>query len=355
MWTMQRPRTCVVGAGGIGGTIAAYLARAGRDVVVVDPWVEHVEAIRSHGLRVQAPDGGVQVAMEAVLPEEVTTTDRTCDLVVIAVKAHATPAALEWVRPWLAPDVTIVCAQNGITEDGLSSRVASGSVLGCVVMLGAEFFEPGVVRRTTPAESGSLVLGSLDGNGTSRAVAAARVLRAVGKVEVAGEIWRPLWSKLTRNVMTNGIAALTGGTTRTLWSQDRFLPSVIAAARETAAVAAAAGVVLEPVAGVVPGSLLLRADQDPRAHREVAERLRAFALEPTAERDHLPSMLQDVRKGRITEVDAINGYVVEHGSALGVATPVNAVIVRHVHRLEAGEIDIDPSNVDLLREVVESA
>lgn len=344
------PRILVVGAGGIGGTIAGYLARSWRDVTVVDAWDRHVESIRRKGLRIVAPGGTFTLRMRAYTPDDLPAEAGPFDVLIVAVKAYDTMAALECAAPRLGAAATVLCAQNGITELAASRVVTADRIVGCVVTLAAEFSQPGTVHRTSPEGWPVLTIGALRGRGGSDLHALADLLAPVGEIRISSDILAELWSKLARNAMTNGIAALTGATTRVLWSDARFLPVVIDAAAETVAVARADGVDVPPIAGVAPAPLLLAArDGDPSAMREVAHRLRAFAYERTAERDHAPSMLQDARKGRRTEVDEINGWVAERGRAVEVATPVNTAIVENVHRLERGELRIHPDNIELLR------
>lgn len=342
-------RVLVCGAGGIGGTIAGYLARAGHSVVAIDPWHAHVAAMNADGLLVESVAGAFRVNLPALLPENHDLVGEDVDLAVIAVKAYDTETAYRWAAPHLAAGGAFVCAQNGITE-GLVGALSPGRVIGCAVTLAAEFAEPGVVKRTSPEGWPAFTIGELNGGTSSRVRTVARALEAVGEVTVSDDVAAHLWSKLARNAMTNGLAALTGGTTRVLWSDPGYHPFVIAAAAETARVARAAGVTITPIAGRITAEALIGAlDGDIADKREVARLLTEFAVERTAERDHLPSMLQDAMKGRRTEIDDINGHVVRHGRILGIQTPVNQRIVELVHALERGELLIDSGNLGLLK------
>jgi 2-dehydropantoate 2-reductase len=342
-------RVLVCGAGGIGGTVAGYLVRGGHSVVAIDPWHEHVAAMNADGLLVESATGAFRVNLLALLPEEHDRVGEEVQLAVIATKAYDTESAYRWAAPHLAADGTFICAQNGITE-GLVGALSPGRVIGCAVTLAAEFAEPGVVKRTSPDGWPAFTIGELDGGGSARVLTVASTLEPVGEVTVSDDVATHLWSKLARNAMTNGLAALTGGATRVLWSDPSYHPFVISAAAETARVAMAAGVTISPIAGRITAKALLGAlDGDISQRREVARLLTEFALERTAERDHLPSMLQDAMKGRRTEIDDINGYVVRQGRILGIKTPVNTRIVELVHALERGELAIDPANIDLLQ------
>lgn len=342
-------RVLVCGVGGIGGTIAGYLVRREHSVVAIDPWHAHVEAMNAKGLLVESDAGAFRVKLPALLPEEHDRVGEKVDLAVIAMKAYDTEMAYRWTAPHLAAGGTFVCAQNGITE-GLVDALSPGRVIGCAVTLAAEFAEPGVVKRTSPEGWPAFTIGELNGGSSPRVGTVASALEAVGEVTVSDDVAAHLWSKLARNAMTNGLAALTGGTTRVLWSDPMYHPFVITAAAEAARVARAAGVTISPIAGRITAEALLGAlDGDIRERRELARLLTEFALERTAERDHLPSMLQDAMKGRRTEIDDINGHVVRQGRILGIQTPVNKRIVELVHALEHGELAIDPGNLDLLQ------
>lgn len=347
----MQPHIMVVGTGAIGGTLGAYLHRAGRNTTLVDPWFTHVERVRRDGLRVESPDEDFRVHPRLLHVDQLDQVEREVDVLVIAVKAYDTEWAYRLAAPYLSPEAAVLCAQNGVVEDHIVRYVAPERIVGCVVSVAAEIFEPGFVRRTLAGEWPTLTLGELAGPGISERVTRLQELFApAGDIRANQDIMGELWSKLALNAMTNGTGALTGATTRTLWGDDRFLPVAVSAAAETAAVADAAGVRIEPVFGRIPiPTLLATYAGDGDASAEVADILRTIAQERTGARENKPSMLQDHLKGRRTEIDYINGYVVDHANRLGMEAPTNGRITDLVRALERGDLVQSLDNVDALR------
>ncbi len=145
----------VVGAGAIGGTLAHHLARSGHSVAVVDADVAHIDAIRADGLVVVRD--GVRTATPvdlAVTPDDPAGPE-SVGRVILAVKAQATDAALDWVAPRLADDGFVVSLQNGLNEQRIADRVGSDRTVGAFVNLFADVVGPGEVRDGGRAPSSS--------------------------------------------------------------------------------------------------------------------------------------------------------------------------------------------------------
>src|SRR5436309_9802941 len=131
----------VYGAGAIGGVTGAALARAGRDVLLVDRAADHVAAVNASGLTIDgAPGGGFTARVRAVTPDALGSGLR---LVLLAVKAHHTPDALDGVEPRLAADGVVVSLQNGLNEELIAARVGAARTVGCLVNWAADWVAPG--------------------------------------------------------------------------------------------------------------------------------------------------------------------------------------------------------------------
>ena len=130
----------VIGAGAIGGTLGAHLARAGHDVLLCDVDAEHVAAIRAHGLRIEGPVEEFTVAVPAVTPDELP--DRI-DRAIVAVKSHHTPAAAQLLRDRLAPEGYVLTVQNGLTADVLVDALGADRVISSFINVGADYLGPG--------------------------------------------------------------------------------------------------------------------------------------------------------------------------------------------------------------------
>lgn len=298
----------MIGAGAIGGLLGGLLAKGGCRVWLLDTWEDHIAAIRENGLILQREGDEVDVVQLAA-----TTQDPDIDqpdVVLIQVKAPDTKAAAMAARPLLGPDTIVVTLQNGIGhQDLLEEIVGPGRVVQGVTYHSAEITAPGKIRHTA---SGSTIVGEIDGRRSQRVEQLAAVFIRGFACEVSDDISAPLWSKLLINAVFNPICAITKCTPADIVTTSSAQDLVAAVCDEVAAVSRAHGVTLpwpDPMSEVV----------------RVGKKAGAS----------VPSMLQDLSRGRMTEVEAINGQVVARGAAMGIPTPVNRALTALVHLAEA--------------------
>jgi 2-dehydropantoate 2-reductase len=340
-------RIAVIGAGAIGGNLGGWLALAGEDVTLIDAWPEHVAAIRAGGLRIGGVRGDHQVTVPAYHPGEVSGLcrgDPPFDLLIVAVKSYDTDWATALMAPALRPGGFAVSAQNGLNEERIAARLGFGRVVGCVVLLAGALWEPGHVIRTEGPND--LVVGELHGRATPRLAHLAEALAPVANVQTTSNIWGELWAKLVQNSMSNPVAGVTGLLIREVREQPEARRVSIAAAAEGARVGLALGYAIEPILGVAAEDFIAAAEG--RAP-EVGERLAAQGPAVGNIRGSLP---RDIIKGLRTEVDAFNGEICRRGAELGIATPINAAILRLVRAVERGERTPGPENLrELLAEL----
>lgn len=336
-------KLAVFGAGAIGSTIGAYLTRAGRDVTLIDFWPAHIEAMQREGLRVSAQDEEFTVKAKAVHLADVCALRRRFDAVFLAVKSYDTAWAVTFIEPYLTPGGVLISAQNGINEDVIAPHIGYSRTLGCVVTIGAGLYEPGHVTRTSASSRPSLAIGELNGMMTPRIQELVTVVTSVGPSRVTGNLWGERWAKLTVNSMANALAGITGLGSAELRRAPEAFPICLAVASEAVSVAQTLGVRVEPVSGV-PAQAYVDA-----ARGVGREELRTQFMEAGRQLGTgRPSLLQDVLKGRRTEIDFLNGYVVRKGREVGVPTPMNEAIVALTKRLEAGELKPSLANLQLL-------
>ncbi len=159
-------RVTVVGAGAIGGTLGAHLARAGHDVLLVDRVREHVAAIAQGGLTIEGHEE-FRVRVPATTPDDLPRAlgGRAPETVLLAVKAQDTEAALDPIVPLLARDSIVVSMQNGLNERVIAARAGEARTIGAFVNFGADYLGPG---RILYGGTGALYLGELDGRITPR-------------------------------------------------------------------------------------------------------------------------------------------------------------------------------------------
>jgi 2-dehydropantoate 2-reductase len=336
-------KLAVLGTGAIGSIIGAYLTRAGRDITLIDMWPAHVEQMQRAGLKVTAAEAGeFQVPVTAVHLGDVAGLRTTFDAVFLSVKSYDTVWAATFIAPYLRPNGVLVSAQNGINEEQLGPVLGYSRILGCVATLGAGLYEPGHVTRTTLPSRPPFTVGEVTGLVTPRARAIAEVLSAVGPAKVTANLWGERWSKLTVNSMLNALASITLMNNAELRQSREVFDITVKVAGEAIAVAQALGVRVEPINGVDPAVYL------DAAQGTGLEALRAKWIEGgRTVGAGRPSLLQDVLKGRRTEIDHLNGFVARKGRETGISTPMNDAIIAVTKRVEGGELKPAPENLKL--------
>jgi 2-dehydropantoate 2-reductase len=338
-------RVAVLGAGGNGSSAAADLIAAGEhDVVVIDQWPAHVEAMREHGLRITMPDRELTVPVPALHLCDVQALQEPFDIVFLAVKAYDTRWMCELIRPHLKPDGLLVGLQNGMTVADVVDIVGSDRTVGCVVELSSELFTPGHVKRNTPPEKTWFALGSPDGATEARLPEVAAVLGAVGTVTISSDILSAKWTKLVVNTMGLGPDGIVGldSTASSELSDMRDLVQRIG--DEAIAVGERSGYVLQPLFGLRP--------EDLGGPDQVRDRLLGKLTGDLHGLGARSCVLQDHLKGRYSEVDAINGLVAQLGQEYDVSTPANAALVELSRRIFEGELKPDRSNLELARQLL---
>lgn len=314
-------RVAILGAGAIGSSMGALLARAGQDVTLVGR-PDQVAAIRAEGLRVEGAGGSLTVPLRAD-----TALDARPDLALIAVKTQDVAAAVRAHRAFLE-DVPVVTMQNGIRSDGIVAEVLPpDKLLSAVVQLTATCLLPGQV---TIVDQGLLVLGRPHGPRDALVDQVAAILRSAVPISVSDNLEGAHWLKLIMN-LNNAIPAMTNLSVREVTAHPFLRHLAIRLMREGMQVAEAQGVVLESLGGVPVGTVRLLT----RLPTPLASRL--FASRAGNLGDGWPilgSTLQSLRRGKPTEIDYLNGEIVGRGRELGVRTPANRKAVELVHDIE---------------------
>jgi 2-dehydropantoate 2-reductase len=232
----------VVGAGAIGGTTGARLARAGHSVLLVDADADHVAAIRERGLSIEGPVERFTVRVDAAMPDELPDE---LGAVLLAVKAQHTRTALEPVVPRLADDGFVVSLQNGINEPLIASAVGERRTVGAFVNFGADWLAPG---RIMVGNRAALYVGELDGSHTERLE---RLLRDLPDARETSNILGFLWGKEAYGAMLFATAVSDLSIADAL-AEPRYRPVFVQLARE---VLAAAPVPIETFDGFDPDDL----------------------------------------------------------------------------------------------------
>jgi 2-dehydropantoate 2-reductase len=336
-------RLLIWGAGAIGGTLGAFLARAGHDVTLVDQAAEHVAAIQARGLAVTGPIAEFAIRVPAVIPAEVTGQYET---ILLATKAHHTAAATHELAPHLRPTGHVVSAQNGLNELTIARIVGQQRTVGAFVNFGADYIEPGVLHY---GGQGAVVVGELDGQVTPRVTALQTMLLDFDAgARISTNIWGYLWGKEVYGSMLFA-TALTNDSIADALAAPAYRPLYIALGREILAVARARGITPEGFDGFNPAAF------EPGAEALAGRSLDDLvAFNRRSAKTHSGIWRDLAVRKRRTEVDAQIGIVAELGAEAGVPTPLTSRLIELIHDIEEGRRSQSLGTLDLLRACMET-
>jgi 2-dehydropantoate 2-reductase len=342
----MKKRIAVVGAGAVGGYLGGHLARTGNDVTLIDPWPEHIEAIRRHGLKLSGMTDEesytVQVPTMHLTEVQSISKQKPIDIAIVSSKSYDTEWSATLIRPYLSSDGFVVSAQNSINEETIARVVGWGRTVGCVVgnNFGVDLYEPGHIRRTMPRDFKikSIYVGEAHGRITPRVEALAGMLAAIDGAGATTNLWGERWSKLCVNGMRNGVSAATGMSGNERDAHDKIRPIVIRLAGEAIRVGSALGYQLGPITGIEPSRLLAASEGNAAALAEVEAHMTKQTSSQARSNIQRPSMAQDMQKGRKTEIGELNGFIVQKAKEAGCAAPTHERLVEIVRKVERGEI-----------------
>ena len=346
-------RIAIVGAGAVGGYIGSFLAHGGHDVTLVDPWPEHVEAIRANGMELFGMSDAerLTVKVPAIHLTEVQSfaKQKPIDIAFVSVKSYDTEWATTMIAQYLSADGYIVSAQNCINEPKVASIVGWGRTVGCVVGGGiaVELFQPGHIRRSMAKTRvhPALRVGEVHGRITRRVEELGELLDSVDATEVTSNLWGERWSKLCVNGMRNGVSAATGLGGNQRDSHDALRRFCITLGGESVRVGQALGYDFDHVANL-DAERLARAGEGDKAALEEIEAVMLAGTNATARSElQRPSMAQDMAKGRRTEIEQMNGFIAQQALACGITAPSHAKLTEIVKRVERGVVPAAPQNL----------
>lgn len=314
------------GAGAIGGVLGAYWARAGLPVRLVDIVSEHVAACRTTGLNIDGPVEQFRQVVPASTPDEI---QGEYEIIVLAVKAHATDAALAMLEPHLAPGGYVLSAQNGLNELAIARAVGAQRTVGCFVNFGADWLGPGEILFGNRA---AVVIGEIDGSVRDRTRQMHRYLSLFEPDAVLTDnIWGYLWGKLAYGAMLFATALTPDSMSENFADPRRFIV-FDHLAREVMAVASARGIVPVGFDGFDPACFAPGASA--AGARASIAALAEFNRHTAKTHSGIYRDLA-VRKRR-TEVDPQIGVIAELGREASVPTPAITCLVSLIHDVEGG-------------------
>jgi 2-dehydropantoate 2-reductase len=336
-------KIAVLGAGANGASIGADLTRAGHDVVLIDQWPEHVQAMRANGLRIEMPEETLQLPVRAHHLCDIATFTEPFDVVLLLVKAYDTRWACQIIEPHLAKDGLVAGVQNGMTADVVAEVVGPERTMGCVIEVSSMMFDPGIVQRHSGPSRSWFAVGSIDPATRGREHEVADLLTCSGAVEIVEDIRAAKWMKLVSNATTLVTTAILGMPMLEAVAMPGMRDFMLQSGQEALVTGAALKHQVLPIFGL--------GEDDVRQSNRLVETLLDVLLAGFVLPDTKTTVLQDWMKGRHSEVDDINGLVAAEAARLGDTAPVNAAVVEVARRIERGDLDPGPQNIELLREL----
>jgi 2-dehydropantoate 2-reductase len=333
-------RTAIVGAGSLGTIIGALMTHGGRQVDLIDANEEHVAVMSRVGARITG-EMDLLVPVHALTPGQMSGQ---YDLVFLLNKQTANDAVLRHLLPFLHDDSIVCTLQNGIPEPLVASYISARRTIGGAVGFGATWVGPGVSQLTTREETVrnfAFEIGEIDGAARPRLAEVQAYLSCVGTTRILPDLMGIRWSKVLMNATFSGMSAALGCTFGEVMDDARALRCIAFLADETLRAAHAAGHRMAPMQGEDFEQFLLESMADVDAKIPLIERIW------NQHRQLRASMLQDLEKGRDTEINFINGIVRDTGRQFGVPTPFNDRVIELV--LEAQSLRQVPTFSNITR------
>ncbi len=318
----------IVGAGAIGGTLGAYLARAGHDITLVDAAEEHVRAINARGLSIEGAETFI-VRVPAVAPAEMRGP---LGMVFLAVKTMHTDAGVRLIAPHLAPDGAVVSMQNGFNEERIAAVAGRRRTIGAFVNFGADYLEPG---RIMYGGAGALYIGELDGALSDRVGTLVGLLQSsfLPNTRATTNIWGYLCGKHAYAAMLKA-TALTDETIADCLAHPEARPALANLAAEVLAIADAEGVRPEAFDGFEPDAFVFPPKRDVARMEASLDALVVMNRKWLKARSGVWRDLA-VRK-RKTEVETVAGELRARAAKHGIAIPLVEAVGHMIGEIETG-------------------
>lgn len=327
-------RIALLGAGAMGTIIGAYLTKAGYDVELVDNYKAHVDALNEKGAHIVG-------FVDEIIPVKAVYDDGLTgkyDLVISLTKQTTMKEALEKAVPFMHDETIIMTLQNGIPEDIAAEIVGMDRVVGGGMEFSGTFVEPGVSKLASGKETLGISFGRPDGKITEKTLEIQKMfLNALGYCQLTENLRGVRYTKLTDNSCFSGLATALGCLVGDILDNRKAMECIAYTGMEAAKVIQALGVKPVELFGLCPVPERVCFETKEELDKVIAYWTEVY----TPFRQQKASMLQDLSKGRICEINQINGKFVQDGKKVSVPTPFNEKIVELVTKIQNGEIKLE--------------
>ncbi|MBQ8831730.1 MAG: 2-dehydropantoate 2-reductase [Oscillospiraceae bacterium] len=336
-------RYAIYGAGSLGTVLGAYITKNGGEIDLINRNRAHVDALNEKGARITGTTD-MTVPVHAITPDEMTGK---YDVILLMTKQLNNRKVVTNLKDFLTEDGVIVTLQNGLPEPLIAEIVGSDHTMGCTVEWGATMSESGVCILTSAPDSLSFHMGKMDGISDKQFKTVTDLLELMCPVHEEENLIGARWSKLLINSTFSGLGTVVGGVFGDVSENKEARKVALYCMKECIDVGHASGATFAPVQGKNITKLFYWTNGLKKAF--------ASFLMPIAMKKHRniePSMLRDIRNGKMCEIDEINGIICAYGRKYGVATPVNDRIVEIIKKEQGGEITPKAENIKLFEDLV---
>ncbi len=336
-------RYAIYGAGSLGTVLGAYITKNGGQIDLINRNKAHVEALNTKGATIKGTVD-MNVPVKALTPDEM---EGQYDVILLMTKQLFNTEVVTKLKDHLTDTGVIVTLQNGLPEPGIAEIVGANRTMGCTVEWGAALGEPGVCTLTSEPDSLSFHMGKMEGISDEQFRMVKDLLELMCPVHEEDNLIGARWSKLLINATFSGLGTVVGGVFGDVSENKDAAKVAVRCMKECIDVGHATGAEFAPVQGKNITALFY--------YKNAIKRAFATFLVPVAMKKHRdiePSMLQDLKKGKACEIDAINGVVCEWGKKTNTPTPINDRIVEIVKKCEKGELKPHASNIRLFDDLL---
>jgi 2-dehydropantoate 2-reductase len=327
----------VVGAGAVGGITAALLKKNGTDVEIVCKHEDYASLISDNGIQVTGACGELSVRIPAFA--SITQVKEEKDIVLLATKATDMIEAAKSIDRVLKKNGFLISMQNGICEDDLAAVLGRNRIIGCVTGWGATMESVGKLIMTS---KGDFILGYPDRIPDECLLNIAEILSSVVPVKTTENIMGHLYSKLIINSCITSLGAICGLYLGKMLLIRKVRKIFIEIIREAVEVAGSLNIKIEVFGGKLDFEKFLEGnDKLSDLRRHLLLMVIGYKY-----RKLKSSTLQSLERGKPTEIDFLNGYIIKSGNISGVSVPVNTIIVNMIHQIELNKRDITIGNFD---------
>ena len=332
----KSPNICFVSIGANGSAITADMIAAGIEMSCFDPWPSHVEAIQKEGLLIKLPDEHKIQSIPIYHLCQLAESSHPFDIIFMASKSYDTKWIVELIKPHLAVDGILVSLQNGMTTNDIAQIITEERVLSCVVELSCELFIPGQIQRNTPKNKTWF---AIENKNTLYLDTIFRILGNAGTVVKVDDIQSAKWMKLLVNSMSLGPFAILGRPVQEGLRTKGMRDLILKIGEETQKIGDLLGFSPFPIMGL--------SEQEINTTNDLPALLidtLAGHVGPAAQ----DCILQDFIRGRRTEIETINGFIVEKAKEAGIEAPYNEAIIEIGKKIKEKELSLDINNVQHL-------